>query len=90
MGQHKKYFISFVTFELLNLVVIFVNFHINNIFLNGKFFTYGFDVVKYYSLTRIQQKNEIDPTCNVFPTIVSNNIIATVFLVQAEKFLLIT
>ena len=71
MGQHKKYFSSFVIFEILNVVVICFNMYINNIFLNEKFITYGFDVIKYYSMPRAQRKNEIDPTCNVFPTTVS-------------------
>ena len=71
MGQHKKYFTSFVIFEILNVVVICFNMYINNIFLNEKFITYGFDVIKYYSMSRAQRKNEIDPTCNVFPTTVS-------------------
>ncbi len=50
LHHNTKYFATFVACEMLNVVVLFVNFYSANEFLGGKFSAYGFEVVKYYNL----------------------------------------
>ena len=64
-----KYFAYFTLCEILNLVAILVNFYITNCFLDGKFLTYGLEVITY--MNGMSQSQLIDPRCNVFPTLVS-------------------
>ena len=45
--RNNWYFYMFVLCEVLNCVVLFLNFWLTDIFLNGKFYTYGWDVINY-------------------------------------------
>ena len=38
---------------------------------SGNFWYYGYDTVKYNMLSKAEQKVNVDPMCNVFPTEVS-------------------
>ena len=69
LSQNMKYFAYFTLCEILNLVAILVNFHITNCFLDGKFLTYGLEVITY--MNGMAQSQLVDPRCNVFPTLVS-------------------
>ena len=71
LSQNMKYFAYFTLCEILNLVAILVNFHITNCFLDGKFLTYGLEVITY--MNGIPKSQLVDPRCNVFPTLVSTN-----------------
>ena len=45
--RNNWYFFMFVLCELLNCVVLFMNFWLSDMFLNGKFYSYGWDVIQY-------------------------------------------
>ena len=45
--RNNWYFFMFVLCELLNCGVLFLNFWITDVFLNGKFYTYGWDVIQF-------------------------------------------
>ena len=71
--HNTTYFIKFVGCEFLNFVILNINFSLTNIFLNGKFETYGLDCLNYYRLSREEQKFSPNPFCSVFPTEVNCN-----------------
>ena len=62
--HNNWYFWGFVVTEFLNFVILFVNFWIMNKFLQGKFWSFGSDVVKY----ELDNTN-YDPYCKVFPLV---------------------
>ena len=67
-SQNKVYLTSFLACETLNFGVAIVNFLIIDLFLNGKFATYGTDVIRYL----IGYDGAVkDPMCSTFPTLVS-------------------
>lgn len=61
----------FVLCEMLNCSVLFFNFWITNVFLNGKFLYYGWDVIKFGQLSLEEQAVSINPFCQTFPLEVS-------------------
>ena len=66
-SQNRVYFTSFLVCEVLNFGVGIINFFVMDTFLNGKFSTYGTDVVTYM----LDAENKKDPMCSAFPTLVS-------------------
>ena len=72
MGQHNSRYFAFVACEFLNLSAVIVNFIITNKFLNGKFASYGQDVLRYINYDKIEVQQKINPMCNAFPTTVSS------------------
>ena len=78
----KRYFFTFVFFEVVYFFLGIVVFHLLDVFLDGKFKTYGQDVIDYingnaqeyhYSIKDQQRSHKmtVNPMCNVFPTVVS-------------------
>ena len=57
----------FVLCEILNCGVLFFNFWVCNVFLNGKFYTYGWNVIMYSRMTPEEREINNDPFCSVFP-----------------------
>mgnify|MGYP001218463752 CR=1 FL=1 len=57
------YYAKFMLCQMLAWVMLFVNFYLTDLFLDGSFKTYGSDVLKYY-LTSVNP----NPMCLVFPT----------------------
>merc|ERR1719431_786287 len=68
------YHVCFAACELLNIVMVLICFHIMNILLNGKFWSYGINVSNYYNslsneqLTANPDLKQPNPMCNLFPT----------------------
>ena len=71
LHHNTSYFLKFATCELLNLLLLIINFSLTNKFLNGKFSSYGWDCLNYYRLSRDEQKFAPNPFCSTFPTEVS-------------------
>eukprot|EP00092_Neocalanus_flemingeri_P014996 GFUD01016195.1.p1 GENE.GFUD01016195.1~~GFUD01016195.1.p1 ORF type:complete len:414 (+),score=107.14 GFUD01016195.1:236-1477(+) len=67
------YNVSYAFCELLNIAIVFINFKILDHLLNGMFWSYGKDASWFLSLPENEQKDNIDPMCNVFPTEVNCN-----------------
>ena len=65
--RNNWYFSMFVLCEILNCGVLFFNFWVTNVFLNGKFYTYGWDVIQYSRMTPEDQEINVNPFCSVFP-----------------------
>ena len=61
----------FVLCELLNCAILFFNFWICDVFLNGKFYYYGWNVIVYSHMSREDQEININPFCQTFPKEVS-------------------
>ena len=45
--RNNWYFFMFVLCEILNCVVLFLNFWLTDVFLNGRFYSYGWDIIQY-------------------------------------------
>ena len=73
-GEHNTYFFIFQACQLLNIVMLGLNWWITNIFLGENFTSYGSDVIKYYSelpensYVESERSDKVDPMCNAFPT----------------------
>merc|ERR1711935_737415 len=75
-GHNSTYYYIFQFCQLLNIVMLALNWMATNKFLGGNFNSYGTDFIDYQSLTSYQKeaKNVSDPMCNAFPTTVSCSI----------------
>ncbi len=69
--RNNWYFGMFVICEALNYGVLFFNFWATNVFLNGKFYLYGWNVIWYNQLSRDEQEVNVNPFCSTFPLEVS-------------------
>ena len=63
------YYSKFQLCEVLNYIVLVWIWMQTNRFLSGHFYSYGIDVVDYYS--KKPDLREHNPMCNTFPTVVS-------------------
>merc|ERR1712223_1650941 len=72
-NKYNIYFCGFVFCELLNLVIVAVQFVITHRFLHYRFLTYGFQVWQYYLLPPEEQRmpGVKNPMCIAFPRIAS-------------------
>ena len=77
----RKYFLSFIFCEILNILSIVLCMITLNALLGGNFWNYGTEVLKFYSdneedrLNKVSLQGElVNPMCNVFPTEVSCNV----------------
>jgi hypothetical protein len=66
--HNSWYFWGFVFTEFLNFVILFGNFWITDKFLQGKFWYFGSDVMKFELAGR---ENGTNPYCEVFPLVTS-------------------
>merc|ERR1711860_7296 len=77
----RKYFLSFIFCEILNILSIVLCMVTLNALLGGNFWNYGTELFKFYSDTEEDRLNKVslqgelvNPMCNVFPTEVSCNV----------------
>jgi len=73
-GENGTYYYIFQFCQLLNVVMLILNWVITDKFIGGNFHTYGTDVISYYSMDEYEQQNSgdtFDPMCNAFPTTTS-------------------
>ena len=71
-GKNIKYYAKFQTCQLLNIVMLILNFWATNKFLTGGFSWYGSEAVKYLTA---EAPVEPGPMCETFPTVVRINIL---------------
>ena len=69
--KNNEYFYYFAFCELLNCVVVVVNYYLINTFLGGRFSTYGADVIAYSQADPMNRDDIYDPMCDAFPTLVN-------------------
>ena len=67
--RNNWYFWGFVFAECLNYVILFVNFRLMDVFLEGKFWYFGWNVVKFEQLSLFNQTITPNPLCQVFPLV---------------------
>ena len=72
----RKYFYTFIACEMLNIVIAIISFVLTDVFLSGRFFNYGSNVISYDSV--IKHDSGIDelnckqhPMSSLFPTVVN-------------------
>ena len=79
-NETKRYFFTFVMFEMLNYIVGILVFALTDNFLSGKFSSYGLDTISYLNgngkIVEVTGKDgtvsgTVNPMCNLFPTIVN-------------------
>ena len=63
LHRNNYYFFKYVTCEVLNLVVLFFNFYLTDVFLNGNFWYYGLEFLKFTRLTHAEQVTQ----CAILP-----------------------
>lgn len=64
----NHYLASYLLCWLLNVAATILNFVLADQFLDGKFSSYGKDVIHYYGKDIDTRSNEMNPLCNAFPT----------------------
>lgn len=65
-GEHRLYGVCFVVCELLNLANVVAQLFLMDAFLDGKFFRYGFDVMRF---SQWQHAVRFDPMLKRFPRV---------------------
>jgi len=70
-GENKVYMGKFFFCEFLNILALLTNFALVDKFLQGKFWSYGTEVMRYQSMDSAARLGKVDPTCSVFPTTVT-------------------
>lgn len=71
LHHNQFYFVKFIICEALNVTILYLNFFMTDAFLQGRFWYYGLDVLRYYQLSRAERKLVVSPFCATFPTEVS-------------------
>ena len=77
-GKNIKHYAKFQTCQLLNIVMLILNFWATDQFLTGGFSSYGSDVVKFLT-TEPDKRQQPGPMCETFPTVVRINILCKIF-----------
>ena len=78
-GKNIKYYAKFQTCQLLNVVMLILNFWATNQFLTGGFSWYGPKVVTYLRSSPDERERSQSPMCETFPTVVRINILCKIF-----------
>ena len=68
------YYIKFMICQGLAGAILILNFYLTNLFLDGDFDTYGWDVYEYWKRKDISTGGK-DPMCLIFPTKVGCNVV---------------
>ena len=55
LHRNNYYFAKFVCCEGLNLVMLYANFYLTDVFINGNFWYYGYEVFQFSKLSRAEQ-----------------------------------
>ena len=71
LHHNQRYFLYFVLCEILNLILVYFNFWATDKFLQGRFKYYGYDVIKFYTLTKAERAVSVNPFCAAFPKEIS-------------------
>lgn len=71
LHHNQRYFGTFVLCEISNAFLIFFNFWATDQFLQGRFRYYGWDVIKFYSMSVAERRGSVNPFCAAFPKEVS-------------------
>jgi chloramphenicol O-acetyltransferase len=53
--RNNWYFWTFVVCEVMNCAILYTNYWVTNVFLNGRFYTYGWDVIMYTMMEEDEQ-----------------------------------
>ena len=69
--KNLGYYTRFQICQVLNLLMLILNWWATNQFLAGNFHTYGAEVTEFYSKDSYVRGETHDPMCNAFPTVVS-------------------
>ncbi len=70
--HHNQFYLAkFFFCEALNIIILYTNFILTDTFLQGRFWYYGIDVIRFYQLSRAERKLVVSPFCATFPTEVS-------------------
>lgn len=68
--KNLGYYTRFQICQVLNLLMLILNWWATNQFLAGNFHTYGLEVTEFYSKDAYVRGVTHDPMCNAFPTVV--------------------
>ena len=55
LHRNNYYFSKFVFCEFLNVVILYANFYLTDVFINGNFWYYGYEAVKFSRLSYPEQ-----------------------------------
>ena len=54
--RNNHYFAKYVCCEILNFLMLFFNFYLTNVFLNGNFWNYGWELLEFNKYSLWEQK----------------------------------
>ena len=81
--KNLGYYTRFQICQVLNLLILILNWWATDSFLSGHFHTYGAEVTEFYSKDSYVRGVTHDPMCNAFPTVVSKILVR---LTMRSKF----
>jgi hypothetical protein len=87
-GKNIIYYAKFQACQLLNIIMLILNFWATNQFLSGGFSSYGSDVVNFLTTDADEwDSTNPGPMCLTFPTVVRINILLRIFLTYIVRLL---
>jgi hypothetical protein len=87
-GKNITYYAKFQACQLLNIIMLILNFWATNQFLSGGFSSYGSDVVNFLTTDADEwDSTNPGPMCLTFPTVVRINILLRIFLTCTVRLL---
>ena len=69
--RNNHYFAKYVCCEILNFLMLFFNFYLTNIFLNGNFWNYGWELLEFNKYSLWEQKVSHFSTFNLTISVIS-------------------
>ena len=82
LHRNNYYFSKFIFCEFLNVVSLYANFYLTDVFLNGNFWYYGYEAVKF---SRLPYQQQVTLMWQFWPSCVELRIFVIVFFRQALK-----
>jgi hypothetical protein len=71
LHHNNRYFATFFLCEMANVALLFLNFYATDVFLNGNFLYYGWNVARFMQMPFEERLLNLNPFCQAFPTEVS-------------------
>jgi hypothetical protein len=85
--KNLGYYTRFQICQVLNLLILILNWWATDSFLSGHFHTYGAEVTEFYSKDSYVRGVTHDPMCNAFPTVVSKILVRLTMRTNLPKLL---
>ncbi len=71
LHHNQRYFFYFCLMEILNIILVYFNFWATDQFLQGRFKYFGYDVIRFFMMSKAERERAVNPFCATFPKEIS-------------------